>query len=151
MKLYNVLIKKDQAEKIEDITLIKDGFSWGNFFFSSFWFLYHKMWQEFLILTLISGFLTGSKIFSGNSDGVLLSFSLLMIVAFNANYWLCEHLKKKNYQFVGLIFGVNLEDARMRFIENLEVDVEVGDSILNPKAHLKQKKEAKKLKKKVVL
>lgn len=150
MKLYNVLIKKDQTEKIADITLIKDGFSWGSFLFSGFWFLYHKMWQEFLILTVITGFLTSSEKFSDSFDGILLGFALSVIVAFNANYWFCEYLQKKKYQFVGLVFGNNLEDAKMRFIENLHVDIEVGDSIVNPKAYSRQQKDVKKLKKKVV-
>lgn len=150
MKLYNVLIQKDRTEKITDIMLIKDGFSWGSFLFNGLWFLYHKMWQEFLLLTVITGFLTNSEKFSDSFDGILLSFALSLIVAFNANYWLCEHLKKKKYQFMGLVFGANIEDARMRFIHNLQADIEVGDSILNPKAYSRQQKEVKKLKKKVL-
>ena len=58
MKLFNIFIKKTAENKIENITLVKEGFSWTAFIFSNFWFLYHKMWREFFALTIVSLFLT---------------------------------------------------------------------------------------------
>lgn len=141
MKLYNALIKKNNQGTIEDIILIKEGFSYPAFFFSGLWFLYHKMWKEFAVLALINIlFAVSSKISSG-FDKAALEFAFIFIIALNANYWFCEKLlKTKNYEFIGLVFGDNAANAKLRFIKNLEADHEINqtefdDSILNPKLH----------------
>lgn len=141
MKPYSALIKKNLSGQIEDIVLLKDGFSWSALFFSNLWFLYHKMWREFLVITCFTIVL--SILFSSSSfDKFSLQFSLTFLVALNANYWLCEFLRKrKNYEFVGLIFADNLFTAKLRLIKNLEnssnsFDV-FDDSLLDPKSFRK--------------
>lgn len=141
MKIYNALIKKNKEGKIEDVVLIKEGFSFFAFLFSSLWFLYHKMWREFLALALINFAIvsTGNGLF-GELDKFFLEFALILIVGLNANYWFCDHLKRKDYEFIGLVFGENQENAKLRFIKNFEADQsfdanEFDDSILNPKLH----------------
>jgi len=147
MKIFNVLVKKNSDEKIEDIVLLKEGFSWAAFFFSGLWFLYHKMWREFLAIVLINIAIASlGKIFS-DLDQILLEIALAFIIALNANYWLCEHLKKKKYEFVGLVFGDDCVSARLRFVQNLEaghklVASDFDYSILNPKLHRKMMKVA---------
>ncbi len=131
MKLYNVLIKKNPAGKIEDIVLLKDGFSWLAFFFSGLWFLYYRMWKEFLVLIVVNvAFVVFAKISSG-FDRALLEVVFIFMVALNANYWRCEHLKNKGYELVGLVFGANRIDAKLHFVEGLED--EFSEAILDPK------------------
>ncbi|MBU6140700.1 MAG: DUF2628 domain-containing protein [Proteobacteria bacterium] len=131
MKLYNVLVKKNPAGKIQDIVLLKDGFSWLAFFFSGLWFLYHRMWKEFLVLIVVNtAFVVLAKISSG-LDRALLEAAFLFLVALNANYWRCEHLKKNGYELVGLVFGANKIDAKLHFVEDLED--EFCETILDPK------------------
>ncbi len=145
MKIYNALIKKTSEGKIEDIVLLKEGFSFSAFFFSGFWFLYHKMWKEFFVLAVINIlFIFFAKI-SSDFDKASLEIAFLFIIALNANYWLCEHLKNKNYEFIGLVFGDNESSAKLRFIKNFEADYKVNpaefdDSIMNPKLHRKMMK-----------
>ncbi len=134
MKIYNALIKKNQSGKIEDIILLKEGFSFTAFLFSGLWFLYHKMWCEFLALLLINiafGFLDD---FLSDSDKIILQISYIFIVALNANYWLCENLKKKNYQLAGVVFGQNEVEAKLRFIDKFEKSSEFDNTIFNPKS-----------------
>lgn len=145
MKLYNALIKKNKEGKIEDIILLKEGFSCAAFIFSSFWFLYNKMWKESLVLMATSIFFTvfcASGSLSG-FDETMLEISLLLIIALNANFWLAEDLKKRGYEFVGLVFGSDRVNAKMRFIKSLEGeldDIEFDDAIMNPKLHRKMMK-----------
>jgi hypothetical protein len=122
MKLYNALIKKNFAGKIEDIVLFKEGFSMMAFLFSAFWFLYHKMRKEFLIM-LVANFVfafAGKYNFLSGFDEVCLQIAFFLVVALNSNYWLVDDLKKRGYEFVGLVFGSDAADARMRFVKNLE-------------------------------
>lgn len=138
MKLYNALVKKNQNNKIEDIVLIKEGTCLTAFFFNGLWFLYHKMWREFFALILVD---VALSLFL-DIDKIILQISFSAIVALNANYWLMDHLKKKGYEFVGSVFGGDVENAKLRFIRNFEGDInndvtEFDDSILNPKLHRK--------------
>lgn len=131
MKLYNVLVKKNADNKIEDIVLLKDGFSWLAFLFSGFWFFYHRMWKEMFVMIAVNfAFVFFAKL-SSNLDRSLLEFAFFFLVALNANYWRVEHLKKKNYQLVGLVFGANLVDAKLHFVDGIED--EFSEAILNPK------------------
>lgn len=145
MKLYNALLKKNQEGKIEDIVIFKDGFCWMAFFFSIFWFLYHKMWKEALALVIVDiliSILDFQGIVTGSSK-ILLELLFAVMIAINANYWLVESLKKRGYEFVGLIFGSNMVNAKMRFIKDLESDLdgfEFDDAIINPKTHRRLRK-----------
>lgn len=142
MKIYNALIKKNKEGKIEDVILLKEGFSFFAFLFSGLWFLYHKMWSEFLAILLVNFLIAYMGNFFPAIDKVLLEISLIFLIALNANYWLCEHLKKKDYNFVGLVFGRDQTHARLRFLKNLKADLnpEFGYSITNPKLHRKMLK-----------
>ena len=53
MKLYNALVRKNESGKIEDIIMVKEGFSWQAFIFNTIWFIYHRMFKEIIILLLI--------------------------------------------------------------------------------------------------
>ncbi len=146
MNLYDALIKKNKKGKIEDVVLLKEGFSFFAFLFGPLWFLYHKMWSEFLALLIVNFVLEAfsSKIFS-DFDKNFLEVALLFIVALNANHWLCQNLKKKRYEFIGLVFGADCASAKLRFVKNFEADltaqaVEFDDSILNPKLYQKMMK-----------
>jgi len=131
MKLYNVLVKRNPAGKIEDIVLMKDGFSWLAFFFNGLWFLYYRMWKEFFVLILVNAvFIFFAKI-SSNFDRVLLETAFIFMIALNANYWRAEHLKKKTYELVGIVFGANRIDAKLHFVDGF--DEEFDEAILNPK------------------
>lgn len=131
MKLYNVLVKRNPAGKIDDIVLIKDGFSWLVFLFSGLWFFYHRMWKDLLVLIAVNfAFVFFAKI-SSSFDRVLLEFGFFFLVALNANYWRIDHLKKKGYELVGLSFGDGRVDAKVRFVEGIED--EFSEAILNPR------------------
>jgi hypothetical protein len=140
MKLYNVLIKKNSADEIEDIVIIKDGFSLNAFLFSALWFLYHKMNKEFWILIAFNIlFAVAAKIFNFSYiDDLILQTSFFYLVAINANNWLIEDLQKKDYQNLGVVFGKNLVEAKIRFIDkfSLENPNQIKNINLNSKIFL---------------
>ena len=144
MKLYNALVKKNELGKIEDIIMIKEGFSWKAFIFNGAWFLYHQLWKEVIILVgIISAFTFFAKL-STDFDKVLLQLALFFMIALNANNWLCDNLEKKGYEFVGIVFGSNGTNAKLRFVQKLQLkefdDDQFGDAFLNPKLYQNRKK-----------
>lgn len=140
MKLYNVLTLNNKEGKTQDVLFLKDGFSWLAFIFNIFWFLYHKMWKESFALFLIAGVfvvLEEAKIIYGDAK-LIIEILLHFIIALNAYHWLGENLVKKGYQFQGVIFAKDAAQARLRYVQNLEVDIEscqFSDAILDPKLH----------------
>ncbi len=131
MKPYSALVKKNRKGEVEDLVLLKEGFSWQAFIFSGLWFLYHKMWKEIIALILINAALIlFTKVFS-NSDKILLEIAFIFIIALNANYWLCDHLKKKKYEFVGIAFGDDVLSAKFNLLRDIHLDL--SHKILDPK------------------
>ena len=127
MKLFNIYLKKSDNQTIEDLVVIKDGFSFPAFWFSIFWFLQHRMWKECLGLVLISSIFISvlhNKGWFGSFDTLIIVSGFLLIVGLNANYWYEQHLLAQQYQFVGCVFGENKDEAKLRFISNCFKDEE---------------------------
>lgn len=152
MKLYNALIKKDQNNKIEDIILLEEGFSWVALFFSLPWFLFHKMWRHALILLVINSLFVhfGNSEFFSKTDLLLLEISLSLMIALNAGYWYNQHLQQKGYIPLNYNLAHNKEEARIKAMEdfyfrnpNLNFN-EFSDAIIDPAAYNKLAKTKKK-------
>lgn len=122
MKIYNVFIKEDKSGKIEDVVVLKDGFSLVAFIFTPLWFAYYKMWREFFVVLF---FVFSLQILFAKVAmfyGVILQIIMVILIAFNANYWLGEHLqKRKKYKFIGAVFGKNKAQARINLVKEFKL------------------------------
>ena len=142
MSLYSIYLKKNNKDyKIEDVICLKDGFSWLAFFFGPFWFLYHKMLKEFLILVAVHIVFANlsQNNFLGNIDFFVLQIGFAILVAINANFWRALYLKKQHYQFASAIISSNCDLALVKFISHFSADknydfTKFSDAIINPKA-----------------
>ncbi len=121
LQLYTSLVKKDSNSKVEDISLIKSGFSFGAFFFSLFWLLSHTMWRGLIIFLLIEIFiieLFNASVF-GFAELFVVQVSLFVILGVNAKKWLSENLQKhKGYERVGYVLAQNEGEARLKSMES---------------------------------
>ncbi len=151
MRLYNALIKKDQNNKIEDVVLLEEGFSFMAFLFSGLWFLFHKMWLNAAVIFAINYVLQslGEAGALSKLDLMFLEFSFLIIIAYNANHWFSEYLLRRGYQISGFVLAANKAEARIKAVQSLYVDYpelsidEFSDAIIDPKGyrkHLQQQK-----------
>ena len=119
MQLFNIYIK-ESLNQIEELVVVKNGFSFYAFLFNIFWFLQHKMWKEFftiLLINIIIGITIQQEWFV-DSNATILQLGLILMIALNANYWYGQSLLKQNYQFSGCIFGKNDDEARLKFVTN---------------------------------
>jgi hypothetical protein len=120
MKLFNIYIKKSANGAINDLIMVKNGFSFWAFGFGLLWFLYRKMWRPAIIILLITSllfYIQDRQIFTDYALTVI-SLAVSLIIGLNANYWYENYLKQRQYQFFGCIFGKNSALAKLRFIEN---------------------------------
>ncbi len=146
MKLFNIYIKKTEADAIEDLAVVKSNFSYLAFLFNILWFLQHKMWKEAFALALVDILLIiiGQKGLFGSLDILAIELGLLLIVGLNAGYWYEQYLIKRNYQFVGNVFGKNKDEAKLRFISNCfkgeDQDQAQGEKFCPSIINLKQRK-----------
>ena len=118
MKLYNIFVKNNQENNIEDIKPVKDGFSYYAFLFTIFWFLHKKMFKETLYIILIYSLaiMLISSFFESSRLAFEISFALL--IGINANYLLEKSLQKKGYKFAGAQFGSDEQEAQLGFLKN---------------------------------
>lgn len=116
MKLFNVLVAKNNSRKIQDIILVKEGFCIKAFIFNGLWFLYHKMWLEFLVLITIDLALSSFA----DLDKIVLQLGFVFIIGINANYWRVEHLKKNGYKFYGIVFANSMAEAQLKSVKKFK-------------------------------
>ena len=139
MNLYKALVKFDKDNKIEDIVVIDDAFSWGALILNPIWFLFHKMWLEFfLFLSILILFNWTSKF--GIYD-FFMQASLIFMMALNSKTWYFDALtKRKKYCFMAMVFGTNATEAKIKFINQINLQnkennekIIFSDNLLNPK------------------
>lgn len=124
MNLYNCFVKYDQDNKIEDVIVIAENFSFNALIFNCFffsWFIYHRMWRElfFLFSSILCINLLSNLIF--NYDHLYIEIAFYIIAALNCKTWLGEHLvKNKKYKLVGMVFGNNQTEAKIKAIQQIQ-------------------------------
>lgn len=118
MKLYNGLIKYGNKDQIDDVIIVDNSFSFKALIFNPLWFFYHRMWQEFFLLIVMSVLLTYLPL--AQIDVVFMQFALYIMVALNSRSWLIDHLiKHKKYQQLAMVFATNATEAKLKFINQI--------------------------------
>ena len=122
MKLFEVYLKKDELDNLQDVVMLRDRpINFGALVFGSLWFFVHKMWLiGFIVLTLLVGF---SLIFDVikflQPYKVAFGLTLSFVIALNADYLHGYFLRKKKYVFAGCVVADNKSDAFVR-VANLD-------------------------------
>lgn len=114
---YTKLDSTSFAKYIDNITIIKDGFSIFAFFFGIFWLLYHKLWKSFFVLLgilIITSTLYNFGVIQHTSN-MLVHLVISFYIAFNGNDILQEKLLKKGYKLKGLFIARSRESALLKF------------------------------------
>jgi hypothetical protein len=139
MNLYRGLVKFDKDNKIEDVIIVDDSFSWKALLFNPLWFLFHKMWLESCLFLSIFALLNWASRF-GVFD-FFMQISLIFMIALNSRSWYFDALiKRKKYRFVAMVFGANATEAKIKFINQINLQNKEGfeenafsESLLSPK------------------
>jgi len=91
MKTYTLHVDADatpgDAGTLDRAVLVKDGFSWGAFVFSFFWFFAHRLWIAGLIVLIAAGALGASLqlLRVGAGAGVSAAFLFAVLLGLEAN------------------------------------------------------------------
>ncbi len=124
MRLYSVYLRDHGRMPLEDLVLVKEGFSWPGFFFTFVWAFWKRMWlPAIVIFTVIA--LTGfgvQKLGLGEDlegmASILLALSIGLVGNDIRRWW----LDQRGYQEVAVVSGKNAEDAARRFLDAADID-----------------------------
>jgi hypothetical protein len=105
--------------QLDDIILVKEGFSFLAAAFHCFWALYQRMWLVSFILLAINIFLIFLETKGYVRLGVLqpIRFGFLLFVGSNFNDWHRYAITKKGYVFQGVVSGKNEDEASYKFLQ----------------------------------
>ncbi len=100
MKNYQIYVKR-QGKKLDDVRLVKTGFSFIAFLIGPFAFLFYRMWQDFFLFLLLL-----IAIFYGQHSGFISSYAtdlssmmLHLYLAIDFFNRFEAHLLEKGYEF----------------------------------------------------
>ena len=111
MKIFSIYLRSNHQDKIDDLKVIKSGFSFYAFIFGALWFLYHKMWFEFAFLFAINLLLMSFSSNISSFDFVIIELVLSFFIGLNANYWYCLKLAKNKYNLFNIIMAKNKDEV----------------------------------------
>jgi hypothetical protein len=107
----------DIAERADGLVFVKEGFSWPALFVPALWLIYHRMWIELMLFSLLL-LLVGWVFGSGSSGSLLLnliSFGIVAMLAFEANDLLGAALERRGYRYAGVALGPDRQSAELSF------------------------------------
>lgn len=105
------------ASADREAVFVREGFSWGAFFFSVLWALWHRMWFAALIVFAVSVALSLLTELLGVDDMVstVIGAAFALIVAWEANDWRRRALDRRGYVNAGIVAAPDLVEAERRF------------------------------------
>ena len=127
-RIYTAHVRAWSASSDREAVFVREGFSWGAFFFSVLWALRYRMWFIALFIFAISVLLS-------LACGILqidpitqaaLGLALALIIGWEANDWRRRSLERRGYVTAAVIAAENLLEAERRFFART-ADVTLGD------------------------
>jgi|SRR5690242_16292441 hypothetical protein len=100
-----------------DIVFVKDGFSWGAFFFTGIWALWHRLWF-FALIVFASGFAIGFVTDFLDLDPLTdaaVGLAWAVLVGYEANDARRRALASRDFDLEDIVLGQNLTQAEHRF------------------------------------
>ena len=121
MTVYSVyeppVQEPDIAERADRLAFVKEGFAWPAFFVLVLWPIYHRMWLEFIVLTVV--LIALQLAFGTTSVGQTLagwaSLAITVLFAFEANDLRAASLERRGYRLAGVVSGRDRTEAERAF------------------------------------
>jgi hypothetical protein len=120
MKTYTLHLPSDavpgDAEALERAVLVRDGFSWGAFFFTALWFFAHRLWLAGLgILVLLVAFDLGLAALDVQPAAATLAHLLLsVLIGLEANSLRRWTLRRRGRPAVDVVAASDRDEAETK-------------------------------------
>ena len=127
-RIYTVHVRQWSASTDREAVFVREGFSWGAFFFSVLWALRYRMWLTAIFLFVVSVALSlASDLLQVDPiTESALGVALALIIGWEANDWRRRSLARRGYVMAAVIAAETLLEAERRFFART-ADVTFGD------------------------
>ncbi len=127
-RIYTVHVRQWSASTDREAVFVREGFSWGAFFFSVLWALRYRMWLTaiFLFVVSVALSLASDLLRVDPLTESALGVALALIIGWEANDWRRRSLARRGYVMAAVIAAENLLEAERRFFART-ADVTFGD------------------------
>ena len=130
MKIYRIFLKKDKNGVIEDLQILKEGFSFYTFIFQYFYLLLKKLWLQALIMFSIMN-ITNILMYKYNLFFISIPIQLCYLIysSYEMIDWETNKFKKNNYEYLGYTSGKDEREAKLKFLEQLNKNHPENDKL----------------------
>jgi hypothetical protein len=127
-RIYTVHVRQWSASTDREAVFVREGFSWGAFFFSVLWALRYRMWLTaiFLFVVSVALSLACDLLRLDPTSESAIGLALALIIGWEANDWRRRSLARRGYVTAAVIAAENLLEAERRFFART-ADVTFGD------------------------
>lgn len=113
---FHVSQKLPTQEALTQAVLVRDGFSWGAFFFSFLWFFWHRLW--------LAGFLV--LLFVGTSQAIIntlplnplaasfAQLAIMVLIGLEASSLRRWTLQRRKFELKDIVQGDSVEEAELK-------------------------------------
>lgn len=115
MTIYTVLEAPDGAP--DRVAIIPEGFSWGAFFLSPLWALWHRMWVAALLLFALGALLTVASAVNwlDAAAASLLQLGIAILFGFEARNIQLLALERSGFRRAGIIQASSRDAAELTY------------------------------------
>lgn len=116
MRIYTVHYRPAAAD--DDLVLVKEGFCWPAFLFTTLWALWHRLWVVALGLAAVTAVIGvgGALLGLGPVADAALSLGATLLVGFVANDLRRWTLMRRGFSDEGVVVGDGEDSALRRFL-----------------------------------
>lgn len=116
MKIYSVFEQNDKKT-----VFIEERFSIIACFFQVFWLAYNKIWLATCVMVTVYLIINYMARANFIGEEMLFSFKVIiaLVIAAFAKTWYIESLKRKKYKLKSIIAVKNLDEAKLRFYQQI--------------------------------
>jgi len=119
MRFYSVHLRRHGLDPDRDVVVVKEGFAWPAFLFTTLWALWHRLWLAAAAIVLAQA-LAAAVVHAVGADavsGFVISLALAAVVGVVANDARRRKLDAQGYELAGVVSGDNGDMALRRFLD----------------------------------
>jgi hypothetical protein len=120
MAVYTVHVTSDLPADRERAVFVREGFSWGAFWFGPLWLLARGLWLALLGWLLAALLYAFARPHLGGGEGILLGLAIAVFIGLEGNRWRRAKLLRRGYGLRDVVAGRTRDEAESVFFAQFD-------------------------------